>query len=591
MLSTAVDKAAFLGALETHIAYAYQPVVSARTGQLFGFEALLRGYEALGLSRVSSVIERAYDLGALADAEIILRRKAIEGFAAYPGARSATLFINLDGRLGGLDGQALERVTGDILRQYGLPQAGLCFELSERFDARVSTSTAALIERYHQAGWGFALDDFGEGVAQMRALFEHRIDILKLDPFFVTGLDSDPRKRLFVTAMLRLAHTLGARLVAKGVETRAEFQACREIGCDYVQGLLIAPPTFDIAAVPDFSDVPQRIARRDVPEDAGQISAIRARMVDLATIPDTTSLAGVVDLFRQHPDQAFFPVIDSDGRPLGVVREATLKGIVYSPYGRDLIQNRGFGKTLRDHLTRCLVAEIAMPLDEVLEIYTASNTEEGVAITEGGRYVGFLRAQALLHLLHQKNLAFAQDQNPLTNLPGNRSIADRLGRWLDDPSLTPVSVAYFDFDNFKPFNDTLGFSAGDRAILAFAEIMRTEAGGQAAFLGHIGGDDFVAIFTGQPRANVEATVRRVTDAFAAEAALLYDEEARERGWIMAKGRDGVMRPTPLLRCSAAIIQASQDIRDLESLARIAAAYKAKAKASPDGVVHSESEAA
>lgn len=583
----AVDQTAFLSALEAQVAYAYQPVVSARTGQLYGFEALLRGYESLGMVNARATFEHAYRLGLLGEVEAILRHKAITGFAAFPGARSATLFLNLDGRLGEMDGRMVEAMTSEALRQHDLPQACLCFELSERFDARVSTSTAALIERYHKAGWGFALDDFGEGVAQMRALFEHRIDILKLDRFFVTGLDSDPRKRLFVTAMLRLAHTLGARLVAKGVETRAEFQACREIGCDYVQGLLIAPPTFDITAVPDFSDVPARIARRDLPEDAGQISAIRARMEDLQIIPEATSLSGVVELFRKHPDQAFFPVLDGNARPLGVVREATLKSIVYSPYGRDLIQNKGFGKTLRDHLTRCLVAEISMPLDEVLEIYTASNTEEGVAITEGGRYVGFLRAQALLHLMHQKNLAVAQDQNPLTNLPGNRSIADRLSRWLGDPALAPVSVAYFDFDNFKPFNDTLGFSAGDRAILAFAELMRTRAGGVAAFLGHIGGDDFVAIFTGLPLDEVVRTVRSVTDAFAAEAALLYDEETRERGWIMAKGRDGEMRRTPLLRCSTAIVAASADIRDLESLSRSAAALKARAKKSADGLAFAE----
>ena len=120
------------------------------------------------------------------------------------------------------------------------------------------------------------------------------------------------------------------------------------------------------------------------------------------------------------------------------------------------------------------------------------------------------------------------------------------------PEPAPPSGIAFDFDNFKPFNDTYGFRQGDRAILLFAELCRKAARPETWFLGHIGGDDF---FIGIRGASVEdgvAEVSALIRQFASDIESFYDPEARARGFITAEDREGKTRTFPLLSASAVL---------------------------------------
>ena len=96
-------------------------------------------------------------------------------------------------------------------------------------------------------------------------------------------------------------------------------------------------------------------------------------------------------------------------------------------------------------------------------------------------------ASSLLKIINEKLLKTAQDQNPLTSLPGNRSIRDYVQDVMRDGSDARY-FCYFDFDNFKPFNDHYGFQKGDLAIALFASLLRHHFVGEDKFLGHVGGD-------------------------------------------------------------------------------------------------------
>ena len=101
----------------------------------------------------------------------------------------------------------------------------------------------------------------------------------------------------------------------------------------------------------------------------------------------------------------------------------------------------------------------------------------------------------------------ARDQNPLTKLPGNNSIGDHISASLEAQHPGRHTFVYFDFNDFKPFNDHYGFRQGDRAILLFAEIMQRNLPG--TFIGHIGGDDFFAAFEGKSLIDVQAIVATI----------------------------------------------------------------------------------
>jgi len=155
--------------------------------------------------------------------------------------------------------------------------------------------------------------------------------------------------------------------------------------------------------------------------------------------------------------------------------------------------------------------------------------------------------------------------NPLTGLPGNVSIEERLEGLI--ASGAPFSVVYVDLDNFKAYNDTYGYNEGDVAIRELARILllACEAHGDGSeFVGHIGGDDF--LYTSKPE-RAEAIARRVLDEFGRALVRLVPEEDRKRGYLEVEGRTGERKRFPILSVTLAMI--ASDGRRISHVAQVA----------------------
>jgi GGDEF domain-containing protein len=284
------------------------------------------------------------------------------------------------------------------------------------------------------------------------------------------------------------------------------------------------------------------------------------------------------EFFQKDKNHAFFPVVNDNDEPLGIIREKDLKEYVYSRYGKDLLFNRAAGKTMTDFVSRCPAADIHSRIETILEVFANDPGNEGLILTENGRYAGFLSALSLIRVVNENNLAAASDQNPLTRLPGNNLINERLTQVLEDTGV-PYTLAYFDIDHFKAFNDVYGFRLGDRAILLFADILK-DASLNRFFIGHIGGDDFFSIFkNGEENGAVRDRVRGIIDRFAGDAASLYDSQDRQRGYLKTEDRRGHMSKFPLLSVSAGVLHLRRGRRvyTLEEIGTHAAALKKMAK--------------
>ncbi|EGY26957.1 GGDEF domain protein [Desulfovibrio sp. A2] len=145
----------------------------------------------------------------------------------------------------------------------------------------------------------------------------------------------------------------------------------------------------------------------------------------------------------------------------------------------------------------------------------------------------------------------ALDASPLTKLPGNTSIIKYIQGLID--RRVDFALAYADLDNFKAFNDKYGFSRGDEVLMLTARLIATtarEVRGQPAFVGHVGGDDYVFV---TPVDEAEDACRRVVGAFDAIVPGFYDAEDRERGAIVAHDRQGQVRSFPLMAVSIAVV--------------------------------------
>ncbi len=140
--------------------------------------------------------------------------------------------------------------------------------------------------------------------------------------------------------------------------------------------------------------------------------------------------------------------------------------------------------------------------------------------------------------------------SPLTGLPGNIRIQEEIERMVKEGR--PFAVLYTDLDNFKAYNDQKGFVRGDQLIKTTAMIVQdavVEFGGPDSFVGHVGGDDFVAIV---PPEVAEDVAKRIVERFDERIPGFYEQEDLDRGYVEVEDRKGVLQRVPLVGVSVGV---------------------------------------
>lgn len=562
--------------------YAFQPIVNVSTGHCFGYEALLRGYDAVGFPSCQAFFDACHQDGQLDRAQVILWEKAIARFVAMAGGRGQRLFLNIDSR--SLDGtDALPGKIRALFAKYELPETAVAFEISGPPGGSFDGATP-WVRALKRCNCKIAIDRFGGGVAGFQMLYGVEPEFIKLDQFFIRNVSGDTKKKMLLSQVVGMAHLLGVVVIGVGVETEHEFLACKEVGCDLVQGFLIDRPSLPTLSLAQHYPAIEELSRH---ERRGKDSDRKIILDQMAAIPPLTidqEVTAVFERLRSDPSQTFIPVVDKMGQPLGIVRESNLKNYAYSPFGKDLISNKGLGRKLKDFVVRCPLADIQVPVESIMSIYSGEADAEGIILVDQMRYVGFLSARSIIRVVNEKSLAQARDQNPLTKLPGNALINQFVCDSLADGG-DEFAYAYVDFDNFKPFNDKYGFRQGDRAILLFTELMRKRLSPDC-FLGHIGGDDFFIGFRGAAAGRAVESTKDLLDVFRSDAESFYDQEARTLGQIMAADRDGTLKCFPLLSASAVIIEVKVEHGSytVDDVSALIASLKKQAKLAPSKLV-------
>ncbi len=562
--------------------HAFQPIVNSHSGVCFGYEALLRNVDLYGFESVQDFFDACDAAGVLSEMEAALHEKAIVHFSQLPHADRVKLFLNVDNR--GIDRLPLPgKPLDQLLSRLGLSRSGIVFEISERLPVRQDQEMMQSLERIKGQGLNIAIDDFGVGYSGLQLLYRVEPDYIKVDRYFIEGIESDNRKRFLLSHIVDIARRLGIAVIAEGVETDREFLVCKELGCDLIQGYLVPQPVRDVSALRIHYEDITVLSARERRRKTSDYQFIKDNLEALEAIPIDTPMLSVLQKFSDRPRSTYFPVVDAMGVPMGVVRESDVKYFVYSRFGRDLLSNRSFSVTLGQIVSNCPVVDINSRAEKILEVFSIDNPAQCAIVTQNMTYVGTLDAQSLLGILTEKNLTQARDQNPLTRMAGNTLIEEFVSEALMDTGEDYI-FAYFDFDYFKPFNDRYGFRTGDRAILLFSEIMRRMLRG-ACFLGHIGGDDFFAGFRAADPDEARSAVARVQAEFAHEVSSLYDREARAAGSIMGEDRGGTSRSFPLMRVSAAVVRipSGRGIRTTEEVVQLMTSLKKDAKQADDNL--------
>jgi diguanylate cyclase (GGDEF)-like protein len=233
---------AFAGLERDEFTIHFQPIVDLASGQSIGHEALLRWqHPELGMltPAIFGDILTEGRIGA------ILQERALAlALAELQGQKSGAEFLSVNFTGAQLRGATSAQRLLDQLAAAGVHPGDLCIELTEGIVLeRSGDDILSALRMLHEAGVRIALDDFGTGYASLIHLKQMPVDTLKIDRSFVLGLlDDDGQSEEIVRAIIGLGHGLRKVVVAEGIETQAQLQRLRELGCDFGQGYLFARP-------------------------------------------------------------------------------------------------------------------------------------------------------------------------------------------------------------------------------------------------------------------------------------------------------------------------------------------------------------
>ncbi|RLL48266.1 GGDEF domain-containing protein [Oceanobacillus piezotolerans] len=296
------------------------------------------------------------------------------------------------------------------------------------------------------------------------------------------------------------------------------------------------------------------------------------------TVTPTTRCEKVYSTFVEQPSIEGI-VIVLEAQPIGLVMRTSFFQKLSTKYGFDLFMQRPIELVMDREL---LTVDYTTALTEVSTLAMERKQEslyDYVIVTKQKQLYGVVSIRELIMKLSEVQINIAKYSNPLSGLPGNHIIDSTLEKVLGYQRYT---VFYIDLDNFKEFNDTYGFKEGDELIKETANIIQnTITTNSKHFVGHIGGDDFIAAV---PHYLHEDICRLIISRFEQAILRFYRNEDIQRGYVKTLNRKGELENVPLVSISIAVIQNKHvSISSVDALSKEAAAVKMKCKATEGSV--------
>lgn len=557
----------------------FQPIVSFKSGELLGWEALTRGPADSYFQSPDIIFSFAEEIGLLYPTERVCRLGAISSVGGMGPEQK--LFLNVHPRTVN-DPNFVKGETLELLKEYGLEPRNVVFEITERHSIKDYEDLKKTLEHYRSQGYQVAVDDVGAGFSGLYSIAEIRPEFIKIDMSLVREIGSNPTRQAVVEALITLAAKINSLTIAEGIETYSELNTLLALGVNYGQGYFLGRPAFP---KPRAVEAVVAHIRRQAIRNGDRGWRRGLTIGDLVTptmvVDVNMTVAEVKDKLEadRHPLRGV--VVVKEGIPVGLVMRHNLDRLLSSQYGVSLYSHRPV-RAVMDPAPMIIPA--AMSLEQASEKAMKREPEklydDLIVIADNNSLMGIVPVQRLLDTLTRIQVELARGANPLTALPGNVAIELEMA----ERSRTgqPFSVIYADMDGFKAYNDAYGFENGDRMIVLLAKIILhavKKYGGEGDFVGHVGGDDFIAITRPE---YTEDICRAVVCLFDRLVPSFFSKEDRRKGKFYGQDRHGQEGWLPLVSVSLAIVDCL-DASTYDSLATKAAQLKKYAKSLPGSV--------
>ena len=223
---------------------AYQPIVDLATGSIHKAEALLRWqHPDLGLINPNDFIPIAEDTGMIIEIGHWVFHQVVKQVAKWRKIFQPDFQVSINKSAKQLHNNGESHGKWfEYLQHFGLPGDSIVVEITEGILLEESAVVAEKLASFIDCGVQLALDDFGTGYSSMSYLKRFNLDYLKIDQTFVRNLTTNSTDRTLCEVMILIAHKLGMKVIAEGVETEEQKNLLMQTGCDYAQGYLFSKP-------------------------------------------------------------------------------------------------------------------------------------------------------------------------------------------------------------------------------------------------------------------------------------------------------------------------------------------------------------
>jgi diguanylate cyclase (GGDEF)-like protein len=538
----------------------FQPIVSLYKKEIIGYEALIRGPSDSPLHSPFNLFDTTERFDLSTKLEYICREVTIKRYANLDIQQK--LFINVSPSVL-LQPDFKKGETLKLLDQFGVDPRSVVIELTEHQPTDDFQLMREAIIHYRRMGFEIAIDDLGAGYSGLRLWSELQPEYVKIDMHFIQGIHNDPIKFNFVRSIQNIASSLNCSVIAEGIETEDEFKVVEQLGITHAQGYYFARPS----AIP-LEQIDKALFV--ISPQSSQSNATKAAHIArfIAPVSSETEIAEVMSLFHSNSDLTILPLVDNNMASGLIFRDHFLLKLFSSRYGIELYGKKPI-KTFIDKTPLSFDRNIA--LESVSkQLTSAVRNDQAFIITHNGEYAGIGTVLRLLEEITRQQIHNAKHSNPLTLLPGSVPVNERIDQLL--AAKVPFSFGYFDLDHFKPFNDIYGYSAGDDIIKAVANTLTQHIPAESGLVGHVGGDDFIAIFTGN---DWLSRCENILNAFKKAVPGYYKDQDITAGGIHTENRAGEKCFFPLISLSVGLVdsvstsqcQSHVDIADLAAEAK------------------------
>jgi EAL domain-containing protein (putative c-di-GMP-specific phosphodiesterase class I) len=276
--------------LRNRHAVQFQPIVDLKTGELHEYECLFRPEMPMLPQSISAIVQAAIDTDRSVELDAFIVRTILERAGAIQAALVAAdkppLRIAINLTPASLLARSFEaRAFAELVRTFGLSPRQITLECTEQQAVSDVVPLKRQVKALRRLGFGFAVDDAGAGYASFALIAALRPSVIKIDREIAHGIARDDAKQALVEAFVSFGRRIGARLLAEGIEKRADLASLKGLGVDLGQGYLLGRPS-------PTPDAPRRLDVFRQPAPGKAVAAAGARV---AASTRRRSVAGAAD--------------------------------------------------------------------------------------------------------------------------------------------------------------------------------------------------------------------------------------------------------------------------------------------------------